>query len=469
MTSVSSSISTALGVGSGIDTSALVSSLVSAARDPKASAITSRQTLNSARVSALASASSSLDTFADALNSLLAGTGYAGVPASSDTSIAAVSALPGGTPSSLPAQLEVQTLASARTLATTPDKNVSATTEVGAGTLTLQVGDGTPQTITLTAGSSYADLVSAINNGGTGVKASLVTDTQGTRLVLKGATGEANDFTLSADSAELQKFAWSASGPNTGSSFASTSVAQDAVILIDGVEQHYATNTVDTAIPYLRIDLNKASPGTQVTLATTEPTTTMRDLMVEFVDAYNTLMKALNTATATGTDSSTAGVLNGEASIRDMKRQLSQMTSAALATTGNYRTLSDLGVATNRDGTLTLDTNALDKALAADPSAITQMLNPAVKSDSNPGLAGLMDKVRDSIQQKDGPLATAQSKYEAMAKDLSDQLEKLDDRMSDYQDQLTKIYAAMETRLTALKATQSYLQQQIDSWNNSDD
>ncbi|MGC4250261.1 MAG: flagellar filament capping protein FliD [Sphingobium sp.] len=466
MTSVSSSISTALGVGSGIDTTALVNSLVSAARDPKQKVITDRQSLNSARISALASASSSLDTFADALNSLLSGTGYSGVPASNDTSIATVSALPGGTPQGLPAQLQVQQLATGRTLATAPDQNVSATTLTGAGTLTLTVG-GVSKDIVLTASSTYADLVSAINGSGAGVTASLVTDTQGTRLVMKGATGEANDFSLSADSADLEKFAWSKAGPNSGSSFTSVSAAQDAVILLDGVEQHYASNTVDTAIPYLRIDLNKASPGTSVTLATTEPTTSMRDLMVEFVDAYNTLMKALNTATAQGADSSSAGVLNGDSSIRDMKRQLSQMTSAALSTTGSYKTLADLGVTTNRDGTLTLDTKILDKAMAADPSAITQLLNPTVKSASNPGLAGLMDSVRDNIQKKDGPLASAQSKYEALAKSLSEQLEKLSDQMTDYQAQLTKIYTAMETRLTAIKATQSYLQQQIDAWNNS--
>src|SRR3546814_15863700 len=100
-------------------------------------------------------------------------------------------------------------------------------------------------------------------------------------------------------------------------------------------------------------------------------TTLLRsDLLVEFVDAYNTLMKALNTATSTGTDQFNAGVLNGESSIRDMKRQLSQMVSAELGGTGAYRTLNDLGVSTNRDGTLSLDTKALDKAIAADPKAI---------------------------------------------------------------------------------------------------
>jgi flagellar hook-associated protein 2 len=465
MTSVSSSILTALGAGSGIDTGSLVSSLVSAAKEPKQTAITSRQTTNSARISALASASNSLDTFADALSSLLSGTGYSGTPASNDTSIAAVSALPGGTPAGLPAQIEVQQLASARTLASTPVSGATSSTAVGEGQLTLTVG-GSSATITIdTTNNSYAGLATAINGAGLGVTASVVTDTQGTRLVLKGPTGAANDFSLtSVSGTELAQFAWSGTDSST---MVSKSDPKDAIIKLDGVEQHYASNTIDSAISYLRIDLNKAAPGTTVTLATSEPTTSMRDLMVEFVDAYNTLMKALNTATATGTDSSNAGVLNGESSIRDMKRQLSAMVSTALTGSGTYKTLNDIGVSTNRDGTLSLDTTALDKAIAADPTAITQMLNPSVKTAANIGLAGMMDSVRDNIQKDGGPLATSQSKYKALASDLSDQLDKLDSQMTDYQAQLTKVYSAMETRLSAMKATQSYLEQQVALWTKS--
>ncbi|WP_188063381.1 flagellar filament capping protein FliD [Sphingobium sp. KCTC 72723] len=466
MPSVSSSITTALGIGSGIDTGSLVTSLVAAVRDPKEQVITNRQSLTTARISALASASSSLDTFADALSSLLSGTGYAGTPASNDPSIANVSLLPGGVPKGLPAQLEVRQLATARTLASTPVSGATAATVVGEGELTLTVG-GQSATITIgSANNSYTGLAAAINGAGLGVTASVVTDTQGTRLVMKGATGAANDFSLTSVSGDdLADFAWAGTDSAT---MVSMAAPQNAIIKIDGVEQHYASNTVDTAIANLRIDLNKAAPGTTVTLATSEPTTTMRDLMVEFVEAYNTLMKGLNTATATGADSTSSGVLNGEASIRDMRRQLATMTSTSLTATGSYKTLSDLGIATNRDGTLKLDTDILDKAIAADPSAVVQMLNPAVSSTTNPGLAGMMDAVRDKIQQKDGSLAIATSKYKDLAEKLTEQLEKLDTQMTNYEAQLTTVYSKMETRLTALKATQSYLEQQIEIWNNSD-
>ncbi|CAM8627839.1 flagellar filament capping protein FliD [Sphingobium sp.] len=462
MTSVGSSILTALNAGSGIDTSALVTSLVSATREPKQTAITSQQSLNSSRISALASAISSLDTFADALTEVLSGADYTGAVASNDASIASVSLLSGGSPAGLPAQLTVDQLASARVYSTGATSGATGSTVIGTGSFTLTNAAGEDTVITLdSSNNSFAGLAAAINAANTGVTARVVIDTQGARLVFKGETGADNDFTISASADDSGSILG-------GMSFTSSSAPLNAKVTLDGVAYEYASNTIDDAISYLRIDLNKASPGTTVTLSMSQPTAGLSDLLKEFVDAYNTLMKALNTATATGADSSSAGVLNGVAGVRDMKRQLAAITSTQLAATGTYKTLADIGVSTNRDGTLTLDTARLASAMEADPEGVTNMVNPKVSTTASPGLSALMDTVRDNIEQEDGPLKTAQARYDAQAEEFTKQLEDLDEKMTNYEEHLTKIYAAMETRLSALKATQSYLEQQIEVWNNSD-
>ncbi|OAN57715.1 MULTISPECIES: flagellar filament capping protein FliD [unclassified Sphingobium] len=470
MTSVGSSILTALGAGSGIDTSALVSSLVSATREPKESAITSRQSLNSSRISALASAISSLDTFADALTEVLSGTDYTGTASSNDSSIASVSLLSGGSPAGLPAQLTVEQLATARVLSSSAVSGATGSTAIGTGSFTITTASGGTTTITIdSTNNSYAGLASAINAANSGVTARVVTDASGTRLVFKGETGADNDFSIgvAADDSgsALAGLGWSGTDSAT---MTGSSAPQNAKITLDGVAYEYASNTVDGAIDYLRIDLNKASPGTIVTLSMSQPTAGLSDLLKEFVDAYNTLMSALNTATAAGTDSSNAGVLSGVSGVRDMKRQLAALTSTELNSTGTYKTLADIGVTTNRDGTLSLDTDRLASALENDPEGVTNMVNPKVSTTANPGLSALMDTVRDNIEKDDGPLTLAQERYEALSDEFTEQLEKLDTQMADYEDHLTTIYAAMETRLSALKATQSYLEQQIEVWNNSD-
>ena len=451
MTSVGSSVLSALNAGSGIDTAALVKSLVAATREPKQAAITSQQSLNTSRISALASAMASLDTFADALSEVLSGAAYAGTVGSNDASIASVTMLSGGSPSGLPAQLTVEKLAKAAVFSSNP----TASNVVGEGSFTIRKG-GVDTVISLGAGSTYADMAKAINDKDMGVTAQVVTDASGSRIVLKGQTGAANDFTI------VNKTGFA------DMTLANSSVAQDAEVTLDGVAYKFTSNSVDGAIPYLRIDLNKASPGTSVTLSMTQPTAGLSDLLKEFVDAYNTLMKGLNTATSTGADASSAGVLNGVAGVRDMKRQLAAIVSTPLASTGAYKSLSDIGVSTNRDGTLSLDTARLAAVMEADPEAVTNMVNPKVSTTANPGLSKIMDTVRDNIQSADGAIKSTQAKYDALAEDFTKKLEALDDRMVSYEAQLTKVYSAMETRLSALKATQSYLEQQIEVWNNSD-
>lgn len=468
MTSISSSISTALGISSGVDSASLVSQLVAATRDPKETVITTRQTTNNTRISALASAKSSLDTFSEALTSLLSGTGFSGTPASNDPTIIAATSLPGGVPAGLPAQVEVQQLASAQTLKSV--SLASSTTAVGLGTLTLTAG-GTDYPIEITSANNTLDgLAAAINAADAGVTATVVTDANGARLVMKGATGAASGFTLTkggsdtAD-ADLERFTFD----GTTGGMTKTSTAANAKIVVDGVDMEFASNTIDTAIPYVRLDLNKVAVGTDVTITSSEPTTTMRDLVTEFVDAYNTLRKALNEATAAGTDASSAGALAGDSGVREMMRQLSKISSTELVGSGTYKTLVDIGVKTNRDGTLAVDTTRLDAAIAADPAAVTQMLNPSSTSATDLGLDGIVENIRDSLEADDGPLASSKAKFEKLQASLADQLEKLDTDMENYEARLTKTYAAMDKQLAALKATQSYMTQQIAAWNNSGD
>jgi flagellar hook-associated protein 2 len=459
-------IASALGIGSGINTSQLVADLVAAARDPKQSVIDSSATTNNARISALASAKSSLSTFSTALSDLLKSTDYSGQPVSNDETIATVGLITGGVPTGLPAQLEVRQLAKAQVLQSAPLSAASAT--AGTGTLTLTVGATSVDVTLASPANTLADLASAINSKKAGVTASVVTDTNGARLVLKGTTGADQAFTLIAGpdaDADLQRFTFDgAAGGMTKSQS-----AQNALITLDNVDMEFTSNEVTTAVPFVRIDLNKAAPGTLVTLATNQPTATMSQLVQEYVQAYNTLKTALNASTAAPVSGSGGGVLSGDGGIRDMSNHLGRLVNTTLSSDGVYKTLADLGVSTNRDGTLTLDTKRLDAAIAANPEAVTQMLNPAVPDADHPGIAGALKSVTDYLNATNGPLASSASIYDKLKASLADRQERLDEQMGSYEERLTLTYTAMQTKLLALRATQSYLTQQISVWTNSKD
>src|SRR3546814_8041224 len=102
---------------------------------------------------------------------------------------------------------------------------------------------------------------------------------------------------------------------------------QNAGVVLDGVETSFSGNTIVDALPNVTIDLMKAAEGTTITISDEQPTTTMRDLVMEFTDAYNSLWGALSSLTVAGKDGAAGGILASDSSIRDMKNMLNKMTS----------------------------------------------------------------------------------------------------------------------------------------------
>lgn len=466
VSSVSSSVTSALGLGYGIDSASIVSGLVSAVRDPKEQALTSRASMVGAQISALGNASSALSTFSTALSELLSTSTFSGQPVSSDTSIAKVSLTQEGDLSGLPIEMEVKQLANSQVLKSAT--LASNSTAVGLGTLTLTTSSGS-YGITIDSSNNTLDgLAAAINDADAGVTASVVTDSAGARLVLKGGIGATEAFTLtnSGDAnADLLRFTWNgAAGGMTR-----TRTAQNATVVLDGVETSFASNTITGAIPNVTIDLVKAAEGTIVTISEEQPTTGMRDLVLEFKDAYNSLWNSLSALTVAGTGETAGGILAADSSIRQMKNLLNKLTSTALAASGDYTSLAQIGVYTNKDGTLGVDETKLDAALEANPAAVTAMINPAVQDASNPGLAGAMESITDKLQDEDtGALIKAQERYKAIQEKITEEREKFEDYMEGYESRLSATFSAMDTKLASLKATQSYLEQQIQMWNNAD-
>ncbi|PIW54060.1 MAG: flagellar hook protein, partial [Sphingomonadales bacterium CG12_big_fil_rev_8_21_14_0_65_65_10] len=187
----------------------------------------------------------------------------------------------------------------------------------------------------------------------------------------------------------------------------------------------------------------------------------------EFIDAFNSLKKGLNTATAPGLDGVQGGPLAGNRAIRDMVSKLARMSSETLSSTGPFRTLADIGVRTARDGTLELDSAAYDRAIALDPDAVASMLDPLEPDANNPGIAGTLDKIRDTLQDSNGPLALAKKRFDEINTKLAEMRVELDEDIEKYQANLQQTYANMDRQLAVLKQTQAYLKQQISIWNST--
>lgn len=458
-----SGISNVISGFTGVNSAQLVNDLVSAQLQPKQSEVRNKQNLNQARISALASASSALETFSTALSEVLNGRQLTGNLVSTRGDLVAASFIPGQKPQGLPATVQVTQLASAQTMVSAT--SLASGAPVGEGSLTITTAAGSFNVTIDSTNNSLTGLRDAINGTNSGVTASIVTDNNGSRLVMRGAEGAANSFTVtgSGGSAALDAFAFP---PVGGAGMNSVTSAANSIVQVNGIQLTNSSNQIDTAVPGVRINLLTAAPGTNVVISGDQPTSTTKDIVNEFIKAYNDLRGALNSAIAPGLGGNTGGPLAGERAARDMMRGMASLTTKQLTDTGAFRSLADIGVRTNRDGTLSLDNARFDRALAADPEGIARMLEPATPTAGNPGLAKAFEDVKTSLKDPNGSLVGAQNRLNKIASDLTKLLEKVQADSEKYREQLEQTFAAMDRQLTVLRSTQSYIEQQVSVWTN---
>ncbi|MBA17263.1 MAG: flagellar hook protein [Sphingomonas sp.] len=466
------SIISTLGAGSGIDTTQLVSDLV----DAQYAAETSKYETNSetldTQISAVGDLLSGITGFSSALKSRATDGSLATQPTSSDSAILSVSALSGAAIGDFDAQIEVRQLAAAQVAST--NVVAGADTRIGTGTLTLTFGaasvaDGAMTDFT--AGDTTVDIVigeddatlqgvaDAINAAKAGVTASILTDADGARLVLKSATGATQAFTLTAAETEGDEglaaidIGVGATGTTIGTA------AADAIVAVDGIAVRRSSNTITDLVAGVKINLSKAAPGTIVKLGSERPTEALSAVVSDFVDTYNEFLGMI----ADATDVST-GTLKNDSAVRTLSRSLSGLTLATLipdAPAGTPKTLAEIGIATNRDGTLSIDSDRLEAALARYPDAVEQMFAAAT------GLPSKMADISAAASSTKTGLAASQTRYTDKQEDLDERHEAALTAAETLRTRLTQQYAAMEAKVASYKSTQDFIQQQVDAWNAS--
>ena len=326
---------------------------------------------------------------------------------------------------------------------------------IGERTLTITNGGGSFDIVIDSSNDSLTGLRDAINNSNSGVTASILTDNAGARLIFEADEGVENAFTITQ------------SGPSAAMNMTNVSAAADSIIRVDTIELTNSSNIVSGAIPGVEISLLAAEPGTNFTINGDAEPLDVRSLVTEFVTAYNELRSSLNQATAPGLAGGSGGPLAGDRGAREVVRQLSQLTSTQLADSGDFRTLADIGVRTENDGTLSIDDTRLDAALELDSGAIKLMLEPAIVTETNIGLSGALEKISTTLQDDSGALTLAQERLDAIREFIANQRENINEEGDRLREQLENTFAGLERQLSILRATQSYVEQQFTNFNDN--
>ena len=359
--------------GSGIDLSSLVTTLVEAETSPLQSALTKKVDATNLSISSFGTLSSKMSDLSTNLTTLentnartTASSGSAVSLTVTDETKAqdinaniVVSALAKG-------QVVTYDLTHANLL---NSSSVTAASAIDQGTLTFTKG-GTNTTITINStNNTVQGLVDALN-AISGVQANLVdaSGSGGLALVIKSDTGTANAFTMTSSDTLTEFNTGSPAASNTSAQVTLSVAAADASFTVDGLAVTRSTNSLTDVFDGYQLDLNAVnSSATNVSSAIIA--TNARDRMQSFIDNINSVKTYLTTETKRGLDGAPNGSLVGDITAQAILRELSGLTTEPITGYGaSSFYLANLGVQTERDGTLALDKTKFDSAIAADPS-----------------------------------------------------------------------------------------------------
>lgn len=447
---MASSIIPSTGLGSGLNITEIVTALVNADTAAKQAQITRQTSNNTAYISGVGALRSALTAFTAAMVKLNDKTAPSfNAFAATSASDAIVKATAGNTAVAGTYNVEVKNLATGSKVASQAFLG-GATSSIPEGDLVISQG-GTDYTVKVGAGATLQTVRDQINKelGANGISANIISGSDGARLVLGSTTtGKGSDISVSGIT-ELDIDGTQSMADN-GAGYI-TAVAKDAVVMIDGLEVKSASNTISDAISGIKLELTGASVAgvaTKVTVAANNDG--LKTSVQGFVDAYNTLQKAINSLTSTTTDddgNTVLGSLTNDPTTRSLLRDVRSVLSEVGAG-DQLTTLSQLGINTQKDGTLEFNsikfTAALnDKKLGGEVQNLFTGTN---------GIFERMNKAIEPYNSTDGSLATRKQSLDKVAKNLSDQQAALDRRTESLTASLTKKYIALDTSLGKMKA-----------------
>lgn len=438
---------TSLGVGSGLELNGLLQQLQQS-EQAKLEPIQQQANAEEAQISAYGQLKGDLSQFQSSAEKLNDPSAFeslsTNVEGSGVSAVSSEEAQPGQY------NVQVEQLASAGSLVTERLETSDESIIEGDQSLSFDLAEGAIDPINIADGSSLEDMRDAVNAQSDGrLNASIINDGEGFRLAVNstetgaGASIESTNFTdiLSA-------------GAQT-SDVQVVQAGEDAAFNVNGIDITSPTNQVEGAIQGVTLNLTEA--GTSSTVSVEQDSESIRENITAFVDDFNTLKGTIGELTAFDAESGEAAALSSDSATRAVESSLRTALSSVVGGDG-FNVLSDVGISLELDGTLSIDEDQLDSAIANQPDDLASFF---AGSSEGGGLAG---QVNTAIEQQigtNGRLEGAISSSESQLDRLSDRYTRTEERINATVERYRADFTALDGMVAQMNQTSAYLSQQL--------
>jgi flagellar hook-associated protein 2 len=435
-----------LGIGAGVDLQSMLTKIMDAERIPL-NMLESKITTTETKISAWGTLKSKLSTLETSSTTLSFESSLQRRSATAaDTSIVSANASYNAAVGSY--GIEVTQLASAQKSFT---NEYAAGTTFGQGDLNFTIA-GQAKSISLTGQSSYTleEVANQINENKIGVTATVITTASGSqRMVLSGdSTGTSNAFSLDSTMT-------ASGGQSSLGSFDTSTVglaradAQDALMKIDGIDVSSSTNSFSSSITGLTINATKTG-STTLTVATNKDS--IVSSVQSFVDAFNAVVDDIKGNSTYDATTKVGGAFSGDSAARGILSSLNEArtTEPAGVADSSFKALSDLGISIQSNGKLSLDSAALQEALNENSGDVIKTLN---------AYGNAFGDVLADFQGSDGIVSNRVNGLTSASAKFADDKEAMELRLELIEKRYRAQFTALDTLVSSMSTTSSYLTQ----------
>jgi|Deesub1362B_J571_1020462.scaffolds.fasta_scaffold00125_48 flagellar hook-associated protein 2 len=461
------SLISSVGITSGINFDELVSKLMELERVPLLR-LQGRINDYEQKISSLGTLASALSSLKDAVSELKNTELIGRNATSSDESVFTATATEDATVATY--AIKINRIAQAQSLYSTVFSSdtdpVADLSQSSIQKIQIQVGSSTPVTITVdSSNNTLSGIRDAINSSGAPVRASIVNDGTGYRLIItSNNTGASNTIqilidednngvfeeTAETDSLGLSRLAFNpdsydSNGTPVGGvqQMSQSMQAADAELVVDGLTVTRASNTISDLITGVTITLKKDSSGSTLSLTISENTEVLKNKLNSFISAYN---QVFNTIKNLKGDFTRKGPLYGVSLTNRIMNTLREITINSY----NGKTLASLGITHDRSGVLQMDSSTLDTALSEDSDSVINTINEMANS-----VYSVLDEYISTI------IPNKREGFESSKRYLLNRRDSLERRLELIEDSLRKRFYLLEQTLSQLQSESNYVTQQL--------
>lgn len=264
--------------------------------------------------------------------------------------------------------------------------------------------------------------------------------------------------------------------------------ANARVRLFDSVEVSRESNSIDDVLTGITFDLNRVAEQDDQGQNIVETVTVDVDndeiaaSLEKFTAAYNDVVGFIDRQFRYDETTKSAGPLAGDFTLRQVQSEVRDMVSQAFSFSTNPSNpfastvggalggaISNIGITIESGGTLKVDREKLDEALAQDPISVREFLAGRARGASDPdpndptdfyddGFASLFStRLERLVRSGDGTLAERDKAYESRLQDFDDSIERFETRLAQREESLILRFSELERVVAGLQNQQGFL------------